>query len=874
MTILPKPARAILFLAALLVSPAVFATPPAGYYLAWSDEFNEASLDTTKWDYWLLGNRRDAVNTASAVSLNGSNLVITTYTSGGTHYTAMVANDGKFRSRYGYWEASIKWGDTNGMWSAFWMQSPTMGTYLSDPVVSGSELDIVEHRSTDGGSNGDIINQVQNNIHWNGYGSAAKSAGSGNIGTGLGSGFHTYGFLWTPSVYTLYVDGSNLRSWNFANNGVPISESTEWTILSSEVDDTSTTWAGTIPSGGYGDPGTSTTKLTVDYVRYYAPTNTIFWTGASDATYLTNSANYVSNLPPLATSDLTFSMLSGNNLSPVLGGDLAVDGLVFIWMNNGIAVGGTNTLTLGAGGVDMVAANHTVNLNCPVNLGANQTWSVGPNSPGNTLDANGNISGSATLSKGGYGTLILNGTNSFSGTLNVDTGSTSANDGALRITRNANVANALSPISIRNNNSGSSTLQLDGTLGNLTIPQNINLSGRNTNVVAMENLAGNNTLAGDLNLVVGGGNYWIQSDSGTLTLSGAIPASTPGGSRTLSFMGGSNISVTGPLQNGTGGGTVNVIQSGNGTLTLASINNSLTGSLSVSNGTLQLGDGISDGTLGAATVIDNSAISLNIIGAVTLPNAISGSGSLTENGNGTVTLSGVNTYTGPTRVNAGTLLVNGSLGVSSVTVAGGMLGGHGVINGPLTVQSGGTLAPGVAGIGTLTFANGLTLVAGSTNVMEINKAAQTNDVLRGVNQIAYGGTLMVTNLGGTLAAGDSFRLFYATNYSGSFAILNLPPLGTGLAWDTDGLTNGILSIVAAAPPQFGSITQTGDGNFLSSGTGSAGVTYELDAATNLAPPIAWSFVTNTVADQNGRFQLSDLQATNFTQRFYRITANQ
>ena len=212
---------------------------PAGYYLAWSDEFNEASLDTTKWDYWLLGNRRDAVNTASAVSLNGSNLVITTYTSGGTHYTAMVANDGKFRSRYGYWEASIKWGDTNGMWSAFWMQSPTMGTYLSDPVVSGSELDIVEHRSTDGGSNGDIINQVQNNIHWNGYGSAAKSAGSGNIGTGLGSGFHTYGFLWTPSVYTLYVDGSNLRSWNFANNGVPISESTEWTILSSEVDDTS-----------------------------------------------------------------------------------------------------------------------------------------------------------------------------------------------------------------------------------------------------------------------------------------------------------------------------------------------------------------------------------------------------------------------------------------------------------------------------------------------------------------------------------------------------------------------------------------------------------------------------------------------------------
>src|SRR5262249_18279835 len=132
-----------------------FATPPAGYYEVWGDEFNGTALDTAKWDYWLLGNRRDAVNVTNAVSVAGGYLNITTYTTNGTHYTAMVATDGTFRSRYGYWEASIKWGDTNGMWSALWMQSPTMGTYLTDPVVSGSELDIVEHRSTDGGSNGD-----------------------------------------------------------------------------------------------------------------------------------------------------------------------------------------------------------------------------------------------------------------------------------------------------------------------------------------------------------------------------------------------------------------------------------------------------------------------------------------------------------------------------------------------------------------------------------------------------------------------------------------------------------------------------------------------------------------------------------------------
>jgi len=780
-----------------------FAAPPAGYYEVWGDEFNGTSLDTTKWDYWLLGNRRDAVNVTNAVAVSGGYLTITTYTTNNTHYTAMVATDGTFRSRYGYWEASIKWGDTNGMWSAYWMQSPTMGTYLNDPAVSGSELDFVEHRSTDGGSNGDIINQVQNNIHWNGYGSFAASAGSGNIGSGLGSGFHTYGFLWTPSAYTLYVDGANLRSWNFSNNGVPISESTEWTILSSEVDDTSTTWAGAIPAGGYGNLGTSTTKLMVDYVRYYAPTNTVFWTGASSLD-LTDSANFVSNMPPLATSDLTFSYLSGNNLSPVLGGNLSVDGLVFLNLNNGATLSGTNVLTLGAGGLDMVAANHSVTISCPVNLGANQTWAIGPNSPGNTLNVNSSLSGTVTLSKGGYGTVILNGTNSFSGTLNVDTGSTSANDGALEITRNQNLANVLSPISIRNNNSGSSTLQLNGSAGNLTIAQGISLAGRNTNVVALQNLSGSNTISGNFILASGGSVYWLDSDSGTLNLAGMIPASAPSvpSARTLTFMGAGSIVVSGSISNANGF-AVSVLKTNSGTLTF----------------------------------------------------------------------SGTNTYSGTTVVAGGVLqLARGVIGTNSVTVTSGRLGGAGVINGPVTIQGGGVFAPGSNVIAAFTINNSLNL-AGIT-LLKLNKTAGTNDSVLGLTSIVYGGTLTVTNLGGTLAAGDSFKIFQAQNQNGSFTALNLPPLGTGLAWDTNALASGMLAVVATAPPQFDSITQNPGGNIQFHGSGSAGVTYELDAATNLLPPIPWFFVTNTVADQNGLFQLWDLQATNFPLRFYRISGSQ
>ena len=86
--------------------------------------------------------------------------------------------------------------------------------------------------------------------------------------------------------------------------------------------------------------------------------------------------------------------------------------------------------------------------------------------------------------------------------------------------------------------------------------------------------------------------------------------------------------------------------------------------------------------------------------------------------------------------------------------------------------------------------------------------------------------------------------------------------------------NGTLSVIATASPQFISVVQRGDGNFQFAGTGAAGVTNELDAATNLFSPIIWLFVTNAVADQSGLFQLVDLQATNFPQRFYRIMSTQ
>ncbi len=185
-------ASAVLLFAAMFSIADAKATPPPGYYLVWSDEFNSTVLDRTKWDYWLPGPRRNAVNVPNAISLDGSNLVITTYTSNKVHYTGFVATDETFRTRYGYWESRIRWGDTNGMWSAFWLQSPEMTSRGADPQLFGSEIDIAEHRFLDKDEK-NIANKIQVNIHWNGYGRNSHSAGSGNIGSNLADDFS---YLW------------------------------------------------------------------------------------------------------------------------------------------------------------------------------------------------------------------------------------------------------------------------------------------------------------------------------------------------------------------------------------------------------------------------------------------------------------------------------------------------------------------------------------------------------------------------------------------------------------------------------------------------------------------------------------------------------
>jgi hypothetical protein len=84
-------------------------------------------------------------------------------------------------------------------------------------------------------------------------------------------------------------------------------------------------------------------------------------------------------------------------------------------------------------------------------------------------------------------------------------------------------------------------------------------------------------------------------------------------------------------------------------------------------------------------------------------------------------------------------------------------------------------------------------------VMEIDKANLTNDSATVTGTLTYGGSLIVTNLGGTLAAGDTYKLFNFSGSSGSFASVTLPPLAGGLGWTNKLSVDGSIGVIAVGP---------------------------------------------------------------------------
>ena len=178
---------------------------------------------------------------------------------------------------------------------------------------------------------------------------------------------------------------------------------------------------------------------------------------------------------------------------------------------------------------------------------------------------------------------------------------------------------------------------------------------------------------------------------------------------------------------------------------------------------------------------------------------------LNKVGQGTLTLSGANVYTGMTTVSAGTLQVantsGSATGTASVKVqSGATLAGTGRISGVVTVYDGGTVSLTDRKCGTLTFASDLTLQTGATLSLEVNTDRQESDLLKVGRNLSLHGLLTLTDLadGGGFAEGQQYHIAEVTStLAGAFDSI-VPVLTAPLAWDQTALAgDGLLKVTAA-----------------------------------------------------------------------------
>jgi autotransporter-associated beta strand protein len=312
------------------------------------------------------------------------------------------------------------------------------------------------------------------------------------------------------------------------------------------------------------------------------------------------------------------------------------------------------------------------------------------------------------------------------------------------------------------------------------------------------------------------------------------------------------------------GGSGNFTYSGPGLLIL-NANNTYTGPTTISAGTLQIGNGGTTGSLGTGAIINNAKLLFNRSNSYALgsSNAISGSGTveqigagtldlggitshtagtwilrngsisngtlagnftlesgsiaallggsgnLTKNTGGTVTLSGNNNYSGTTTLNAGTLIVNGTHSGTGATAvnSGARLKGTGSLAGTTTVNTGANVEGGNS-IGTLGFDN-LTLAGGGNYNWQIDDATGT----AGTNwdQLNVSGTLNIT-----ATSGNKFNInvwtLLANGQNGELA--NFNPTESLYTWTI--ITAGSITGFDAAAFQINTDPINGTGGLISS----------------------------------------------------------
>jgi len=433
----------------------------------------------------------------------------------------------------------------------------------------------------------------------------------------------------------------------------------------------------------------------------------------------------------------------------------------------------------------------------------------------------GSIDGSGDVTKRGIGTLTLGTANGYAGLTTVESGVvTLGANAALGATSGVTAVWTDARIDLNGCNIGSETLNLSGSgpEGDGALVNSSTTPAAANSIV----LAGDVTIGGSGDIALGSvtgsgasltkaGTGLVSTSSafgftGTFTvdegtweiLAGATLASclethindggtlrTVGDNKTFGFVGAPEDKIT--LHEG-------------GTLTTASSSTHM-GTLVFDGGTLSaetlradwgnynLDQTVSTSGAGKTSLITGGNITLSQAGGtifdiaagdtLVIASKIDGDTGATDqglikNGTGTLVLSAANTHDSPTAIDAGLLVLNGSLrNTSAVTVASGAtLGGTGTANGSVTVQTGAIIAPGeTAPIGTLTLGN--STMAGT---FQCQLGETTCDQLAVLGALDLtGGTIELTTLAAPTA--PVLVLASAASITGTPAISGTVPAG-------------------------------------------------------------------------------------------------